>query len=269
MKSMTDHIGKHYDGLRPSVNKKNATSLPIQPLLSAPQFQRSPPAASLRTKSLKVTPPKPSPWLPLQPRDPSKGMLSTGSSLPSKLLSLSPPLSAQPQTPQVSLRPDSSVSPTAFSASLQPYTRPHGNQSGARGTSTPLRLSPRLSRQTQPCPDSVTSTTTLPPTHSISPPGTQDQEPDDNSKSGINSLFSAEFSTPKSDNNESGMNSLFSAEFSSPESNPSSPTRKPPLYQPRIGPPSNVNSEILSPLAYAPSDSIFSHPENKVSTFSL
>ena len=38
MKSMTDHVGKHYDGLRPSVNKKNATSLPIQPSLSAPQF---------------------------------------------------------------------------------------------------------------------------------------------------------------------------------------------------------------------------------------
>ena len=200
MKSMTDHVGKHYDGLRPSVDKKKATQVqvPIQRSPSSPRLQHSPSAASIRNESLQLS------------------------------------------------------------------TQSQGIQSGAHCTSTPLTRSAIRAK-------SITSTMALPlnsPPHSIPPPGIQEQEPDDNSNSGMYLLFSAELSTPKSDDNKPGMDSLFSAEFSLPES-PSSP--KLPLHQTWVGLSSNVNSEVilLSPLAYAKSNSIVSHPENQVCTFSF
>src|SRR6266542_1089364 len=181
MKSMTDHVGKHYDGLRPSVDKKKATQVqvPIQRSPSSPRLQHSPSAASIRNESLQLS------------------------------------------------------------------TQSQGIQSGAHCTSTPLTRSAIRAK-------SITSTMALPlnsPPRSIPPPGIQEQEPDDNSNS--------------------GMYSLFSGEFSLPENGPSSP--KLPLHQTRVGLSSNLNSEVLllSPLAYAKSNSIVSHPENKVCAFSL
>ncbi len=57
MKSMTDHVGKHYDGLRPSVDKKKATQVqvPIQRSPSSPRLQHSPSAASIRNESLQLS----------------------------------------------------------------------------------------------------------------------------------------------------------------------------------------------------------------------
>jgi len=240
MKSMTDHVGKHYGGLRPSVDRKKATWAPKQP---SSRPQPSPSAESIRNEL--HTSPKPSPRISLQARDPSK--VRPDISVPASSIPLSPQFSSQLQTRQVSLHANTSVSPRALSSSLQISTRRHYIQSGVQYASTPLK-SPRSAMQTQPGAGAQSIFTTalplIPSPRSISPPGIQDQEPDGDNKSEMNSLFSAEFSSSESDSN--------SPEF--------------PLLSARTGLSSLVDSKIIvsSFLGNAKSNSIISHPGDKV-----
>ena len=88
MKSMTNHIARHYNGLRPSVNKKKATRVPSL----SPRLQCSPSAVSIHNEPL--TPPNPSPRLPLRSRESPFGRLGARFLTPSISMSLSPRLSA-------------------------------------------------------------------------------------------------------------------------------------------------------------------------------